>query len=222
MRIQLQKIFNNPFINNINPPNNFSYPPNQYLTGNNIPNNFPIFPPQPFLFYNPYYFNPNNQLPLQPFFPSMNNNNNSMNNNNNNNISNIQNNITINNNNNNPHKKIKLRPISANISRLTSNTKESSRISNASYSLYHNSTIEYKPYTLKDYKELEKVGVVLGGLGPNIGTKEWEEKKKKMKKMEEYGNKINFKKNKINKKNFEKIIEEEKKKELKQVLEIDA
>ena len=73
---------------------------------------------------------------------------------------------------------IHLSPISANISRLTSNTKETSRISNASYSLYHNtSTIEYKPYTLKDYKELEKVGVVLGGLGPNIGTKEWEEKK---------------------------------------------
>lgn len=50
---------------------------------------------------------------------------------------------------------------------------------------------DYKPYTLKEYKELEKVGIMLGGLGPNIGTKEWEQKKNKMKKMEKYSNQVN-------------------------------
>jgi len=53
----------------------------------------------------------------------------------------------------------------------------------------------YKPYNLEDYRKIANVKVELGSLGPNIGTKEWEEKQEKMKKMEEYANKI--KNNKI-------------------------
>ena len=51
--------------------------------------------------------------------------------------------------------------------------------------------MEFKPYTLKDYKELVRNPVVLGKLGPNVGTKEWEEKKQKMKKMMNYSNNVN-------------------------------
>jgi hypothetical protein len=51
--------------------------------------------------------------------------------------------------------------------------------------------IEYKPYTLKDYKELTRTAIVMGPLGANTGTKEWEEKKAKMKRMESYSNRIN-------------------------------
>ena len=47
----------------------------------------------------------------------------------------------------------------------------------------------YTPYTLKDYKKINN-DVKLGKLGPNIGTEEWKQKRKKMKKMSEYGNKI--------------------------------
>ena len=47
----------------------------------------------------------------------------------------------------------------------------------------------YTPYTLKDYKKINNE-VKLGKLGPNLGTKEWEEKRKRMKKMSEYGNKV--------------------------------
>ena len=51
--------------------------------------------------------------------------------------------------------------------------------------------MEFHPYTLKDYKELVRNPVVLGHLGPNVGTKEWEEKKQKMKKMMNYSNNVN-------------------------------
>lgn len=51
--------------------------------------------------------------------------------------------------------------------------------------------VEYTPYTLKDYKELTSTNIVMGPLGANIGTDEWNEKKDKMKKMENYSNKIN-------------------------------
>lgn len=47
----------------------------------------------------------------------------------------------------------------------------------------------YTPYTLKDYKKISN-DVKLGKLGPNIGTEEWKKKRKKMKKMSEYGNKV--------------------------------
>ena len=59
--------------------------------------------------------------------------------------------------------------------------------------------IEYHPYTLKDYREMIRNPVVLGHLGPNIGTKEWEEKKNKMRKMMNYSNNINKEHKGINK-----------------------
>ena len=51
--------------------------------------------------------------------------------------------------------------------------------------------IEFTPYTLKDYKELTRNPVVMGPVGANIGTKEWEMKRNKMKKMQSYSNNIN-------------------------------
>ena len=59
--------------------------------------------------------------------------------------------------------------------------------------------IEFHPYTLKDYKEMIRNPVVMGPLGANIGTKEWEEKKNKMKKMMNYSNNINREHKGINK-----------------------
>ena len=59
--------------------------------------------------------------------------------------------------------------------------------------------IEYHPYTLKDYREMIRNPVVLGHLGPNTGTKEWEEKKNKMRKMMNYSNNINKEHKGINK-----------------------
>ena len=47
----------------------------------------------------------------------------------------------------------------------------------------------YTPYTLKDYKKITN-DVKLGKLGPNIGTEEWNKKRKRMKKMSDYGNKV--------------------------------
>ena len=49
----------------------------------------------------------------------------------------------------------------------------------------------YTPYTLKDYRKISN-DVKLGKLGPNIGTEDWFEKKNRMKKMSEYGNKVIF------------------------------
>ena len=51
--------------------------------------------------------------------------------------------------------------------------------------------MEFHPYTLKDYKELTRNPVVMGPLGANIVTKEWELKRNKMKKMMNYSNNIN-------------------------------
>ena len=206
---QNKPLLNNPYINN-NP---------QYLIPNPfIPHyNYPLYQmnsnyPQPIMI-NPYYNNPyqQNQFPLINNNNNINNMTNNLNNNQiiQNDTSNISNiNSTINTVKSNG--KAKLRPISANQSNISNIS--SSRL-NSAYSRSRISAIEYKPYTLKEYKELEKVGVVLGGLGPNIGTKEWEEKKKKMQKMEEYSKKVSsMKKRTKSKEKFENILEEEKKK----------
>lgn len=61
------------------------------------------------------------------------------------------------------------------------------------YSSNSNSNLNdggFKPYSLKDYKDITAAKVVLGGLGPNIGTKEWMEKQEKKKKMEEYSKNV--------------------------------
>ena len=50
--------------------------------------------------------------------------------------------------------------------------------------------MEFHPYTFKECKEMIRNPVVLGHLGPNIGTEEWEFKKNKMKKMLNYSNNI--------------------------------
>jgi hypothetical protein len=65
----------------------------------------------------------------------------------------------------------------------------------------------YKPYTLKEYKEMNKP-VVLGKLGPNIGTKSWKEKKEKMDRLKNYSNIVNKKKVGLNSFKQETIEEE--------------
>ena len=114
-----------------------------------------------------------------------NNNNNYYNNNNNyyNNNNNYFNQIgmNLNNNMNNNYNQIQ---INNNIN--NENSKNNLSRNNKSYNY-----VEYKPYTLKDYKELTRSKVIMGPLGANIGTKEWEEKKAKMKRMENYSNRIN-------------------------------
>jgi hypothetical protein len=70
----------------------------------------------------------------------------------------------------------------------------------------------YRPYSLKEYKQLASAKIVMGSLGPNIGTKEWEQKQEKMKKMGEYANSINTKVViKVKKEDPFQIIEKEKK-----------
>ena len=62
--------------------------------------------------------------------------------------------------------------------------------SNSNSNLDANYDNGYKPYSLKDYKDITSVKLVLGGLGANTGTKEWMEKQEKMKKMEEYAKSV--------------------------------
>ena len=47
---------------------------------------------------------------------------------------------------------------------------------------------KYKPYTVKDYKQLQSTvqSLKLGGLGANIGTEEWEKAKRKAAAAQEY------------------------------------
>lgn len=74
----------------------------------------------------------------------------------------------------------------------STNPESFSRVRNNSASRVRTNTDgSYKPYSLKDFKELSNTKVTLGSLGPNIGTKEWEEKMEKMRKMEEYSNNVN-------------------------------
>ena len=220
--IQNNQIINNPNINNQNINNPQFMIQNPYLQQFNYPiyqmNNYQ----QPYIL-NPYYNPYQNQIQIinnQNYIT----NNNPINNNDNNfnNQNQIQNNISnLSNNNNNTtlnnskvNGKTKLRPISANQSKINLSNLSSGKL-NSVYSNSRITNVEYKPYTLKEYKELEKVGVVLGKLGPNIGTKEWEEKKKKMQKMEEYSKKIlSMKKRTKSKDKFENVIQEEKKKKI--------
>ena len=198
-------IINNPYITNNNsnlfkpneiinfpimPYYQYPYPSqNSYYYYNNINNmNNPqgvIFPPPYQLYYNsnPYIQNNNQNIP-------------------NNNIN--DNNINKSENNNKIKSKKKLRPISAQmVGRAKSFMNNTNTTINSNYAnnitTYNNSKYEYKPYTLKDYKEIINVDT-LGGLGANIGTEEWEKKKEKMDKMLEYSKNI-FKKSKNNNKN---------------------
>ena len=62
--------------------------------------------------------------------------------------------------------------------------------SNSNSNLDANYDNSYKPYSLKDYKDITSAKLVLGGLGANIGSKEWMEKQEKMKKMGEYAKNV--------------------------------
>ena len=81
---------------------------------------------------------------------------------------------------------------SSNISNTNNISKTNNLYSKRSGSNVGNNNIGgiYKPYNLDDYKKISNVKIELGSLGPNIGTREWEERQEKMKKMEEYAIKI--------------------------------
>lgn len=79
---------------------------------------------------------------------------------------------------------------------INTNDKSGPATNPESFSRRRNSTNNYdggnyKPYTLKDYKEISSAKIVLGSLGPNIGTKDWEEKNDKMRKRSSYATDIN-------------------------------
>ena len=180
---------NNPYIINNNKNNNnnispilyykyqnpymyYNYNTNLYMNNNIQPNN--IYPP-----YQLYYFPNNNQNLLNPYLIQ-------------NNYQNTENNKIS----NNPPNKKKLRPISAqnisnnNRSYLTNNNNNITNLTiNNKSNMTNINRYEYKPYTLKDYKEIMNVDT-LGGLGANIGTEEWNKKKEKMDKMSEYSKNI--------------------------------
>ena len=191
---------------------------NPYINQHPIPNgNMPQYSPymSPPLQMNPYvpYNYPPQMMMVNPYYnnPYMGYNN-MMNNNQQQQCNNVQ--LPT------PQSRTKLRPISSQSRMNTTNT-NTTNLSNLSSgrvcSAYSRSRfVEYKPYTLKEYKEMERVGVVLGGLGPNIGTKEWEEKREKMRKMEEYAKRVGELKNKVKKRKerVEDIIEKEKKKKI--------
>ena len=44
----------------------------------------------------------------------------------------------------------------------------------------------FKPHSVKEYKQMASQPIKLGGLGPNIGHEEWEKAKKKQEQIQEY------------------------------------
>jgi len=190
---EINKNMNNPYItntnNNISPILFYKYQ-NPYMYYNYNTNLYMNNNIQPGAIYPPYqlYYYPNPNM-INPYLIQ----------NNYQNVENKENNeITS-----KPLTKKKLRPISAqNISNNRSYLTNQNNITNLTY-LNNKSNMtninrhEYKPYTLKDYKEIMNVDT-LGGLGANIGTEDWNKKKEKMDKMNEYAKNI-FKKTKGNK-----------------------
>ena len=201
--------------NNIDNNKNNKVNNNPYLYEQNTQkNNSPHSPLLYYQYHNPYmYFNynynqyNNNFMPpsgiYQPYqlyyYPQQNQNMNQYYINNQINIP-TKKNLEIDNNNKTEIKKIgnnkkRLRPISAqnihtsNRSYLTNNNNLTNLTLNNKSNLTNINRFEYKPYTLKDYKEIINVDT-LGGLGANIGTEEWEKKKEKMDKMSEYAKNI--------------------------------
>jgi hypothetical protein len=87
---------------------------------------------------------------------------------------------------------------------------------NESRRRHTNNESTFKPYSLKDYKQIASTKIVLGGLGANIGTKEWEEKQRKMKKMEEYASSVSKNKIilKVKKEEPSQLIEKERKEKM--------
>ena len=68
--------------------------------------------------------------------------------------------------------------------------KENILFRNKSDRSYH--LIDFKPYSFKDYKELIRTPIIMGHLGANIGTKEWENKRAKMNRMASYSNRVSL------------------------------
>ena len=77
-----------------------------------------------------------------------------------------------------------------NMKRLKINKKIKEIESNKTNDSYH--YIEYKPYTIKEYRELKRNPIIMGPLGANIGTKEWEDKKERIKRRNDYSNRVSF------------------------------
>ena len=187
---EINKNMNNPYItntnNNISPILFYKYQ-NPYMYYNYNTNLYMNNNIQPGAIYPPYqlYYYPNPNM-INPYLIQ----------NNYQNVENKENNeITS-----KPLTKKKLRPISAqNISNNRSYLTNQNNLTNLTY-LNNKSNMtninrhEYKPYTLKDYKDIMNVDT-LGGLGANIGTEDWNKKKEKMDKMNEYAKNI-FKKTK--------------------------
>ena len=164
---QMNQVNPYPYWNQNNQMNNRNIYENSKKNNMNNPNNNPIVRNAQMIINNNNNMNNNINKSLKnkkksQSAKSINNNNNY---NNNNYMYNNNNNNMMNNNNRSPQQQLK-------------NIKD--------YQF-----MEFHPYTLKDYKELTRNPVVMGPLGANIGTKEWEQKRNKMKKMMNYSNNIN-------------------------------
>ena len=164
---QMNQVNPYPYWNQNNQMNNRNIYENSKKNNMNNPNNNPIVRNAQMILNNNNNMNNNINKSLKnkkksQSAKSINNNNNY---NNNNYMYNNNNNNMMNNNNRSPQQQLK-------------NIKD--------YQF-----MEFHPYTLKDYKELTRNPVVMGPLGANIGTKEWEQKRNKMKKMMNYSNNIN-------------------------------
>ena len=175
--------------NDIFPINNniLQIPQSNYITPQ------PLYYQQPIMMQNNLQMFPN--LYQAPY--NLNNNYNNFNFQNNNNIDNLKNVNNFNNlNSNNENQKKNI---------IVENSPKNKD------SIQYHKYIEYRPYNLKDYKELAKPSK-MGGLGANIGTKEWEDKKNRMKKMQNYSNNINKEHKGINTHKKDNIVDELKKK----------
>ena len=190
--------------------NNNNYNMNQMYPMNPMNQMYPMNPMNQMNQVNPYpYWNQNNQMNNRNIYENSKKNN--MNNPNNNPIvRNAQMIINNNNNmNNNINKSLKNKKKSQSAKSINNNNNYNNNnymYNNNNNNMMNNNNrspqqqlknikdyqfMEFHPYTLKDYKELTRNPVVMGPLGANIGTKEWEQKRNKMKKMMNYSNNIN-------------------------------
>lgn len=88
------------------------------------------------------------------------------------------------------HKRNPIQPLTPLISKPQLSKSDSSHLNKS----YENQTKkEFSPYTIKDYNAIKvKTYYELGGLGPNVGTNEWIQKKQLMKKRLSYGKNVYY------------------------------
>ena len=205
-------------MSNINPVQPIqNYNTNNYNNNYNMNQMYPMNPMYPMNQMNPInpmnpypYWNQNNQMNNRNMYENSKKNNNMNYNNNNPIVRNAQMILNNNNMNNNMNKNINgLKHNKKSQSAKSINNNNINYNNNNNY-MYNNNMnnnnrsppqqfkklkdyqfMEFHPYTLKDYKELTRNPVVMGPLGANIGTKEWEQKRNKMKKMMNYSNNLN-------------------------------